>query len=169
MGFRWKELDFDFDGRFDAVVFFQAYRQFEAYELYCFVFCRWVLCSLLVRRTRWVVWKVYLVAIVVKCYFWPMEEMQKPGDISLIHFTPNFISTFPVQVFAFTCSQNVSFAELGIFCQWMTFLKFFPLYNEVVSNTQERMNVIIGGSIGSAIITYEVIAVFGYLTFGSKV
>lgn len=51
----------------------------------------------------------------------------------------------------------------------MTFLKFFPLYNEVVSNTQERMNVIIGGSIGSAIITYEVIAVFGYLTFGSKV
>jgi len=56
------------------------------------------------------------VAIVVKCYFWPMEEMQKPGDISLIHFTPNFISTFPVQVFAFTCSQNVSFAGLGSFC-----------------------------------------------------
>lgn len=31
------------------------------------------------------------------------------------------------------------------------------------------MNVIIGGSIGSAVITYEVIAVIGYLTFGSKV
>lgn len=49
------------------------------------------------------------------------------------------------------------------------FCKLFPMYNEVKSNTQARMNVIIGGSIGSAIITYEVIAVFGYLTFGSNV
>lgn len=95
---------------------------------------------------------VYLVVIVIKCHFWPMKGMEKPGDISLIHFTPNFISTFPVQVFAFTCAQNL-----------------FPLYNEVVSNTQERMNLIIGGSIGSAALTYEIIAVFGYLTFGSKV
>jgi amino acid permease len=31
------------------------------------------------------------------------------------------------------------------------------------------MNIIIGGSIGSALITYEIIAIFGYLTFGSKV
>jgi len=31
------------------------------------------------------------------------------------------------------------------------------------------MNIIIGGSIGSAALTYEVIAIFGYLTFGSKV
>jgi hypothetical protein len=31
------------------------------------------------------------------------------------------------------------------------------------------MNIIIGGSIGSAALTYEVISVFGYLTFGSKV
>ncbi|KAJ3567461.1 hypothetical protein NP233_g6357 [Leucocoprinus birnbaumii] len=95
---------------------------------------------------------VYLVVIVIKCYFKPMKGMEKPGDISLIHFTPNFISTFPVQVFAFTCAQNI-----------------FPLYNEVVSNTQERMNIVIGGSIGSAALTYEIIAVFGYLTFGSKV
>lgn len=31
------------------------------------------------------------------------------------------------------------------------------------------MNIIIGGSIGSAIITYEIVAIFGYLTFGDKV
>ncbi|KXN92411.1 Vacuolar amino acid transporter 5 [Leucoagaricus sp. SymC.cos] len=94
----------------------------------------------------------YLLVIVIRCYFWPMKGMTKPGDISLIHVTPNFVSTFPVQVFAFTCSQNL-----------------FPLYNEVVNNTQKRMNIIIGGSIGSAVITYEFIAIFGYLTFGSKV
>ena len=31
------------------------------------------------------------------------------------------------------------------------------------------MNIIVGSSIGSATLTYEVIAVLGYLTFGSKV
>lgn len=31
------------------------------------------------------------------------------------------------------------------------------------------MNIVIGTSIGSAILTYEVIALFGYLTFGSNV
>ncbi|KAF8887317.1 vacuolar amino acid transporter 5 [Infundibulicybe gibba] len=94
----------------------------------------------------------YLVIIVIRAYFWPLKNMPEPGEIRLIHFTPTFVSTFPIQVFAFTCAQNL-----------------FPMYNEVASNTQERMNIIVGGSIGSATLTYEVIAVFGYLTFGSKV
>jgi len=47
--------------------------------------------------------------IVITAYFWPIEGATAPGDISLIHFTPNFISTFPVQVFAFTCAQNASY------------------------------------------------------------
>ncbi|KAG6886240.1 hypothetical protein C0993_010802 [Termitomyces sp. T159_Od127] len=94
----------------------------------------------------------YLVVIVVACYFWPIAGMPARGDVHLIKFTPSFVSTFPIQVFAYTCAQNL-----------------FPMYNEVRSNTQARMNIIIGGSIGSAIITYEVIAVFGYLTFGSNV
>lgn len=34
--------------------------------------------------------------------------MPAPGKIRLIHFTPSFVSTFPVQVFAYTCAQNVS-------------------------------------------------------------
>jgi len=95
---------------------------------------------------------IYLVTIVITCYFRPIDDMPTRGEIRLVHFTPNFVSTFPVQVFAFTCAQNL-----------------FPLYNEVRSNTQPRMNIIIGGSIGSAIITYEIVAIFGYLTFGDKV
>lgn len=31
------------------------------------------------------------------------------------------------------------------------------------------MNIVVGSAIGSAVFTYEIIAVFGYLTFGSKV
>lgn len=34
--------------------------------------------------------------------------MPEAGEIRLIHFTPSFVSNFPVQVFAFTCSQNVN-------------------------------------------------------------
>ncbi|KAG1746591.1 transmembrane amino acid transporter protein-domain-containing protein [Suillus paluster] len=71
---------------------------------------------------------VYLVAIVIICYFNPLE------------------------VFAFTCAQNL-----------------FPIFNELKTNSQQRMNLVIGTSIGSAIMVYEVIALFGYLTFGSNV
>jgi len=48
-------------------------------------------------------------------------------------------------------------------------VKLFPIYNELNGNTQRRMNIVIGTSIGSAIGIYEIIGVFGYLTFGSKV
>lgn len=47
--------------------------------------------------------------------------------------------------------------------------KLFPIFNEISSNTQDRMNIVVGTSIGSAALIYEIIAVFGYLTFGSKV
>jgi amino acid permease len=52
--------------------------------------------------------QAYLLTIVIKCYFWPIKNMPAPGKIRLIHFTPSFVSTFPVQVFAYTCAQNVS-------------------------------------------------------------
>ena len=47
--------------------------------------------------------------------------------------------------------------------------QLFPIYNELYDNSQKRMNVVITSAIGSAAMTYEVIAVFGYLTFGSNV
>ncbi|KAF9785458.1 transmembrane amino acid transporter protein-domain-containing protein [Thelephora terrestris] len=95
---------------------------------------------------------VYLVVVVVYGYFYPVKGTPEPGEIHLIHFTPTFLSTFPVQIFAFTCAQNL-----------------FPIYNELALNNQSRMNVIIGTSIGVSLGIYEIIGVFGYLTFGSKV
>ncbi len=50
----------------------------------------------------------YLVVVVVVCYFHPPKGSMPPGDVHVIHFTPSFVSTFPVQVFAYTCAQNVS-------------------------------------------------------------
>lgn len=94
----------------------------------------------------------YLVLIVILCYFRPIKGMTPPGEIHLIKFTPSFVSTFPIQVFAFTCAQNL-----------------FPIFNELKTNSQKRMNIVVGTAIGSATLTYEIIAVFGYLTFGSRV
>lgn len=94
----------------------------------------------------------YLVVFVVYGYLNPLEGAPKPGKIWLVHFTPAFLSTFPVQVLAFTCAQN-----------------FFPIYNELIDNTQARMNIVIGTSIGFSLGIYEIIGLFGYLTFGSKV
>lgn len=51
----------------------------------------------------------YLVFVVISGYFYPVEGTPEPGEIHLVHFTPTFLSTFPVQIFAFTCAQNVSF------------------------------------------------------------
>lgn len=56
----------------------------------------------------------YLVVIVIRGYIWPFKGMPAPGEIRLIHFTPDFVSTFPIQVFAFTCAQNVIFPYFGI-------------------------------------------------------
>lgn len=94
----------------------------------------------------------YLVVFVVYGYFRPLEGAPEAGDIHLVHITPGFLSSFPVQVFAFTCAQNI-----------------FPIYNELASNTQGRMNIVIGASVGFSLGIYEIIGLFGYLTFGSKV
>lgn len=111
----------------------------------------------------------YLAVIVVSCYFWPLKGIPSRGEVHLVHFTPNFVTTFPVQVFAFTCAQNVG--QYFLFWTVLLILLFqlFPIYNELKNNSQARMNAMIGGSIGTATVVYEVIAVFGYLTFGSKV
>ena len=77
-----------------------------------------LLCSLLVSvvraasidqstNTDLIALAAYLVVIVVVCYFFPLKGTQARGEVHLIKFTPNFVSTFPVQVFAFTCAQNV--------------------------------------------------------------
>lgn len=55
-------------------------------------------------------------------------------------------------------------------CPYVTlYLQLFPIYNELASNTQKRMNLVIGASLGSATIAYEVISIFGYITFGTNV
>ncbi|KAK8845389.1 hypothetical protein IAR55_006102 [Kwoniella newhampshirensis] len=94
---------------------------------------------------------VYLVFVVVGWFFIKGVSPTR-GEVVLVRFGKNTMSSFPVQVFAYTCSQNL-----------------FPIYNELQNKSQKRMNTVIGTSIGSAAAVYEVLGIIGYLTFGSNV
>ncbi|WWD22334.1 hypothetical protein CI109_106825 [Kwoniella shandongensis] len=94
---------------------------------------------------------VYLVFVVVGWFFLKGVSPTR-GEVVLVRFGQNTMSSFPVQVFAYTCSQNL-----------------FPIYNELENKSQKRMNTVIGTSIGSAAVVYEILGIVGYLTFGSKV
>ncbi|KAI5454982.1 hypothetical protein NCC49_002258 [Naganishia albida] len=94
----------------------------------------------------------YLVVIVVGWWAFGVPTGRERGPIELARFDRTTLSVFPVQVFAYTCAQNL-----------------FPVFNELEKNTQSRMNKVIGTSIFSAVATYEVIGITGYLTFGKGV
>lgn len=55
--------------------------------------------------------------------------------VKYVDLGPRFISSLPVQIFAFTCAQNI-----------------FAVFNELRDNSQKRLNLVIGSSIGSATI-----------------
>lgn len=94
----------------------------------------------------------YLLLIVVLCAVHSPIPLPPAGNISLGRFDASAISKFPVLVFAFTCAQN-----------------FFPVKNELRSNTRSRTTTVIGSSIGVASGLYEIIGVLGYVTFGDNV
>ncbi|KAH8079910.1 transmembrane amino acid transporter protein-domain-containing protein, partial [Filobasidium floriforme] len=95
---------------------------------------------------------VYLVIIVVGWWALGVPTGKKRGDVVLGRFGSSTLGSFPIQIFAYTCAQNI-----------------FACFNELKFNTQARMNKVITVSIGSAAITYEVLGIVGYLTFGQGV
>ncbi|GAA6036702.1 hypothetical protein JCM8097_003437 [Rhodosporidiobolus ruineniae] len=94
----------------------------------------------------------YLVFIVIFYTFVSHDELPPSGDFELFRFGSSFIQSLPVQIFAFTCAQNI-----------------FAVFNELRTNSQPRLNLIIGTSIGSAAVIYELLGVLGYITFGAAV
>jgi len=62
------------------------------------------------------------------------------------------VSRVPIFVFAFTCQQNI-----------------FPIVNEIELLSQRRVNNVICCSIGFALVTFAIVALEGYSTYGSFV
>ncbi|GJN90138.1 hypothetical protein Rhopal_003137-T1 [Rhodotorula paludigena] len=94
----------------------------------------------------------YLVFIVLYFTFVDHDDLPPSGQFQYFRFGPSFVQSLPVQIFAFTCAQNI-----------------FAVFNELRSNTQARLNLVIGTSIGSAAVIYELLGILGYMTFGAAV
>ncbi|SCV73877.1 BQ2448_6307 [Microbotryum intermedium] len=92
-----------------------------------------------------------LVFVVVYMSF-HRHDLPPRGTIEAIHLGPKFVQSLPVQIFAFTCAQNL-----------------FAVFNELKTNSQHRLNLVIGTSLGSAAVIYEILGILGYLCFGNLV
>jgi hypothetical protein len=87
-----------------------------------------------------------------------------PGALhSVVHF---YIPGASVRVYL-RAERRPSISSLS--SPILIYRQLFPIYNELVSNTQRRMNLVIGTSLGGTTVVYEIISIFGYLTFGTNV
>lgn len=101
---------------------------------------------------------VYLICLVIVHFFVkdvPVEDkvIDYIGPISI----KSTLSSFPIFVFAYTCHQNM-----------------FAIINELKPSDKDgsqtrQSNLIIRNSITTACISYLVVGIFGYLTFGNSV
>ena len=125
----------------------------------------------------------YLVVIVIYYSLSSNAKATLPpaGEIHLITVSHHTISIFPVFVFAFTCAQvRLRFGpDQTAFCHpfardtdiapQMFPQNMLPVYNELFSNTESRVNTVISASIGTGGVVYQIVGVLGYLAFGSNV
>ncbi|RLV96594.1 Vacuolar amino acid transporter 6 [Spathaspora sp. JA1] len=101
---------------------------------------------------------VYLICLVIEHYFRsdvviPDKHVDYFGPISI----KSTLSSFPIFVFAYTCHQNM-FAIIN---------ELKP--DETAGSQTRQSNIIIRNSICTALISYLIVGIFGYLTFGTTV
>ncbi|AEO64853.1 uncharacterized protein THITE_2111190 [Thermothielavioides terrestris NRRL 8126] len=94
----------------------------------------------------------YLIILVV--YHFSVDELPNKGNIRVITWEGPVaaLSSLPVVIFAYTCHQNM-----------------FSILNEIKDNSPGSIVAVIGTSIGTAASVYILVAITGYLTFGSDV
>ncbi|OAA60232.1 amino acid transporter [Niveomyces insectorum RCEF 264] len=94
----------------------------------------------------------YLIVLVV--YHFASDSPAERGEVRIFAWggPVAMLSSLPVVVFAYTCHQNM-----------------FSILNEIKDNSPASIVGVIGSSIGSAALIYTLVAVTGYLTFGSHV
>ncbi|CAJ0909566.1 2991_t:CDS:10 [Entrophospora sp. SA101] len=95
---------------------------------------------------------VYLIFIVIYYYFAPDYDPPPKDKIHFVNLSSKFFSNLPIFIFSFTCHQNL-----------------FTIYNELEFNNQRNINNVIITAIGTSAIVYQIIGIFGYLSFGDDV
>lgn len=121
----------------------------------------------------------YLIVLVV--YHFASDHIENRGDVSYVAWNGPiaFLSSLPVMVFAYTCHQNVSHPCLSLVSTLASLLssndvvtnkyQMFSVLNEIKDSSPASIVGVISSSIGSAASIYVLVAVTGYLTFGSDV
>lgn len=96
----------------------------------------------------------YIVAIMT--YFslapdsWHLLPM--PGPVVAVKWGKEALRTFPIILFAYTCSQNI-----------------IPVYNELYNSTLERTSIVTFTSVLSCAFVYLFVGLVGYFSFGAHV
>ena len=73
------------------------------------------------------------------------------GKREMFTNVPQTLQKLPIFIFAFTCQQNI-----------------FPIVNEIQNRTMTRLTIVAVTAIGLAFVTYVVVAIEGYNTYGSN-
>ncbi|KAM7198505.1 Transmembrane amino acid transporter domain containing protein [Rhypophila sp. PSN 637] len=92
--------------------------------------------------------------IVLVAYHCAVDSRDQRGDVNILTWDGPVaaLSSLPVMIFAYTCHQNM-----------------FSILNELKDNSAATVVTVIGSSIGTAAAVYILVAITGYLTFGSHV
>ncbi|KAI9684125.1 MAG: hypothetical protein M1829_003395 [Trizodia sp. TS-e1964] len=95
----------------------------------------------------------YLVILVIY-HFFKGDTMADRGEVRVVKWAGliQTLSSFPIVVFGYTCHQNM-----------------FSILNEISDNSPPRTAGVVVASIGSACSTYILVAITGYLSFGSNI
>lgn len=95
----------------------------------------------------------YLV-ILVLYHFIKGDTLPDRGEVRYVRWNglTATLANLPVIVFAYTCHQNM-----------------FSILNEIKNNSHFRTTAVVIASIGTACSTYILVAITGYLSYGSNV
>ena len=75
-----------------------------------------------------------------------------PGPVVAVKWGKEALRTFPIILFAYTCSQNI-----------------IPVYNELYNSTLERTSIVTFTSVLSCAFVYLFVGLVGYFSFGAHV
>lgn len=96
----------------------------------------------------------YIVAIMVYFSLAPKSWhlLPVPGPVVAFNWDKEALRTFPIILFAYTCSQNI-----------------IPVYNELYNSTLERTSIVTFTSVLSCAFVYLFVGLVGYFSFGAQV
>ena len=111
--------------------------------------------------------------IIVLAHYIRGDTLQERGEVSWVKWQGPIqaLSTFPVVVFAYTCHQNVGYNihPFKVSEEILIWIQMFSILNEIENNSHRSTTSVISVTIGTSVFVYILVAMTGYLSYGSNV